>query len=71
MQADSLYTFYTFYTAKTAYKRKDKSMIKKTILLGAFCAAALEILKEINPEYSLKALMLKLQYFGQLMQKAS
>ena len=29
------------------------------------------ILKEINPEYSLEALMLKLQYFGQLMQKAN
>ena len=30
------------------------------------------ILKEINPEYSLKALMLKikLQYFGHLMQRA-
>ena len=28
------------------------------------------ILKEINPEYSLKGLMLKLQYFGQLMQRA-
>ena len=27
------------------------------------------ILKEINPEYSLEELMLKLQYFGQLMQK--
>ena len=26
------------------------------------------ILKEINPEYSLEGLMLKLQYFGQLMQ---
>ena len=25
------------------------------------------ILKEINPEYSLKGLMLKLQYFGHLM----
>jgi len=25
------------------------------------------ILKEINPEYSLEGLMLKLQYFGQLM----
>jgi len=25
------------------------------------------ILKEINPEYSLEALMLKLQYFGYLM----
>ena len=29
------------------------------------------ILKEINPEYSLDGLMLKLQYFGHLMQRAS
>ena len=29
------------------------------------------ILKEINPEYSLKGLMLKLQYFGYLMQRAN
>ena len=28
------------------------------------------IIKEINPEYSLKELMLKLQRFGQLMQRA-
>ena len=28
------------------------------------------ILKEINPEYSLKGLMLKLQYFGHLMRTA-
>ena len=28
------------------------------------------ILEETNPEYSLEELMLKLQYFGQLMQKA-
>ena len=28
------------------------------------------ILKEINPKYSLKGLMLKLQYFGHLMQRA-
>ena len=28
------------------------------------------ILKEINPEYSLEGLKLKLQYFGHLMQKA-
>ena len=26
--------------------------------------------KEINPEYSLKGLLLKLQYFGHLMQRA-
>ena len=28
------------------------------------------ILKEISPEYSLKGLMLKLQYFGYLMRRA-
>ena len=28
------------------------------------------VLKEINPEYSLEGLMLKLQYFGHLMRKA-
>ena len=28
------------------------------------------ILKETNPEYSLEGLMLKLQYFGHLMQRA-
>ena len=28
------------------------------------------ILKEINPEYSLERLMLKLRYFGHLMQRA-
>ena len=27
-------------------------------------------LKEINPEYSLEGLMLKLQYFGHVMQRA-
>ena len=29
------------------------------------------ILKEINPEYSLEGLMLKLQYFDHLMQRAN
>ena len=29
------------------------------------------ILKEINPEYSLEGLMLKLQYFGHLMGRAN
>ena len=28
------------------------------------------ILKEVNPEYSLEGLMLKLQYFGHLMRTA-
>ena len=28
------------------------------------------VLKKINPEYSLEGLMLKLQYFGHLMQSA-
>ena len=29
------------------------------------------ILKEISPDYSLEALMLKLQYFGHLIQRAN
>ena len=29
------------------------------------------IIKEINPEYSLEGLMMKLQYFGHLMQRAN
>ena len=29
------------------------------------------ILKEINPEYSLEELMLKLQYFGHLLERAN
>ena len=29
------------------------------------------ILKEINPEYSLEGLMLKLQYFGHLMRRVN
>ena len=31
----------------------------------------MSILKEINPEYSLEVLMLKLQYFGHLMRRAN
>ena len=31
----------------------------------------LSILKEINPEYALEGLMLKLQYFGHLMRRAN
>ena len=31
--------------------------------------SSLSILKEISPEYSLEGLMLKLQYFGHLMQR--
>ena len=34
---------------------------------GAAKRASQSILKEINPEYSLEGLMLKLQYFGHLM----
>jgi len=32
--------------------------------------ANLSILKEINPEYSLEGLLLKLQYFGHLIHRA-
>ena len=42
-------------------------------LLRVLCTAGRSnrsILKEINPRYSLEGLMLKLQYFGHLMQRA-
>ena len=48
-----------------------------TVLLGfllpwtwGISSSNQSILKEINPEYSLKRLMLKLQYFGYVMQRA-
>ena len=41
-------------------------MLEKTLDLQADQS----ILKEINPEYSLVGLMLKLPYFGHLMQRA-
>ena len=43
--------------------REDKS-------LGQQRRSNQSILKEINPEYSLEGLMLKLQYFGHLMRRA-
>ena len=46
--------FYAFY----AYREKKKKQVNQAIL------------KEFNPEYSLERLMLKLQYFGHLMQRA-
>ena len=44
-------------------------MLEKTLESPLDCK---EILKEVDPEYSLEGLMLKLklQYFGHLMQKA-
>ena len=44
----------------------------KVELLGHVASSNLSVLKEINPEYSLKGLVLKLkfQYFGYLMQRA-
>ena len=38
---------------------------------GAARKSNQSLLKEINPEYSLEELMLKLQHFGHLMQRAS
>ena len=52
------------WTRKNAeYRRID--------VLELWCRSSLSILKEINPEYSLEGLLLKLklQYFGHLMQR--
>ena len=47
-------------------------LLEKTLLSPLYCKEIRQsILKEINPEYSLEGLMLKLklQYFGYLMQR--
>ena len=41
-------------------------VLEKTLENPLDCKEIQSILKEINPEYSLKVLMLKLQYFGHL-----
>ena len=46
---------------------------KKTIIYISYWTvrrSKQSIIKEINPEYSLQGLMLKLQHFGHLMQRA-
>ena len=47
--------------------------LEKTLESPLDCKIKQSILKEINPEYSLEGLMLKLklQYFGDLMQRAN
>ena len=47
-------------------------LLEKTLESRLDCKEIQSILKEINPEYSLEGLMLKLklQYFGHLMQRA-
>ena len=47
--------------------------LEKTLESSLDCKEIKSILKEINPEYSLEGLMLKLklQYFGHLMQRAN
>ena len=46
-------------------------MLEKTLKSTFDCKRSKQsILKEINPEYSLKGLMLKLQYFGHQLQRA-
>ena len=45
-------------------------MLEKTRESPLDCKEITPIVKEINPKYSLEGLMLKLQYFGHLMQRA-
>ena len=45
-------------------------VLEKTLESPLDCKEIQSILKEINPENSLEGLMLKLQYFGHLMQRA-
>ena len=47
----------------------ERMMLENT-LESPVARSSQSVLKEINPEYSLEGLMLKLQYFGHLMQSA-
>ena len=44
-------------------------VLEKTLEGSLDCKEIQPILKEINPEFSLEGLMLKLQYFGHLMRR--
>ena len=46
-------------------------VLEKTLESPLYSKIKQSTLKEINPEYSLEGLMLKLQYFGHLMQRAN
>ena len=46
-------------------------VLEQTLEVPWIARSNQSILREINPEYSLEGLMLKLQYFGHLMQRAS
>ena len=59
---------------KTEYRRIDASELwywRRLFRIPWIVRSNQSILKEINPEYSLKGLMLKLKYFGHLMQTAT
>ena len=45
-------------------------VLEKTLESPLDCKEIQPIAREISPEYSLEGLMLKLQYFGHLMQRA-
>jgi len=53
-----------------AYNAHQKALHERLLRVPWTSRSNQSILKEINPEYSLEGLMLKLQYFGHLMQRA-
>jgi len=53
-----------------AYNAHQKALHERLLRVPWTSRSNQSILKEINPEYSLEGLMLKLQYFGYLMQRA-
>ena len=59
--------FFTIWVTREAhgYCREDQIVLSRVIM----SLVLNDFLKEINPEYSLDRLMLKLQYFGHLIQK--
>ena len=51
-------------------KSHGKSLKKSNVLLCSVNGCQQSVLKEIHPEYSLEGLILKLQFFGPIMQRA-
>ena len=61
----------TFQFLSGALLTPQSNIYPRPVIFSVFSSMALyqSILKEINPEYSLEGLMLKLQYFGHLMRR--
>ena len=69
-----LYGYESWTIKKAEHQRIDAFQLwywRRLLRIPWIARSNQSILKESNPEYSLKGLMLKLQYFGHLIQRAN